>query len=239
MRKHKPILYLLSAFILLASSFTAISVSHAQRDSLSTRSSEMSKATMSKATINEATKHMARVGKKAPNFTLVDQYGKKHSLEDYLGKTVVLEWVNPKCPFVVRHYNDGTTVDIQKQFAGKKDNVVWLRINSTSESHRDFLSAKETQAWAKDKNVKGLILGDPNGLVGHMYGAKSTPNMFVIDKSGKLVFSGAMDDDPYGKKKTTERDNYVANILAAWSAGEDVKPFANDSYGCSIKYSKH
>ncbi len=232
MKRRKTILYLLSAAALLTGTFTAMDVSHAQHDSLKSRGKSSASSYTSKA----------RVGEKAPNFVLVDQYGKKRQLSDYSGKTVVLEWVNPNCPFVVRHYKAGTTVNIEKRFNGKisKDNdLVWLRINSTSPDHRDFMSAKETRDWAQKYEVTGLVLEDSDGKVGHLYGAKSTPNVFVIDKSGKLIFSGAMDDDPYGNKKPEMRHNYIDGILTDWSEGDDVKPFANDSYGCSIKYSKH
>ncbi len=231
MKKRRIILYLLSAVFLLVGIFSALKVTHAQRDSVAVISSEV--------------RTMARVGKQAPDFTLIDQFGKKRQLKDFLGKTVVLEWLNPGCPFVKRHYKAGTTVNIEKRFAvtdkdnGQTDEIIWLRINSTAKSHRDFLTPKETQIWATKNNVTGLILNDASGEVGHLYGAKTTPNMFVIDKAGKLVFSGAMDDDPYGKKKPAKRENYVASILAAWSLGEVVEPFANDSYGCSIKYAKH
>ncbi len=232
MKQRKTILYLLSAAALLIGTFTAMEVSHAQHDSLHARGKSQSNSHAFKA----------RVGKKAPNFKLVDQFGKKHQLKDYRGKTVVLEWVNPNCPFVVRHYKTGTTVNIEKRFNGKiskGNDLVWLRINSTSADHRDFMSAKETQSWAKKNGVTGPVLDDSDGKVGHLYGAKSTPNVFVIDKSGKLIFSGAMDDDPYGNKKPEMRHNYIDGILTAWSEGNKVKPFANDSYGCSIKYSKH
>ena len=145
--------------------------------------------------------------------------------------------MNPACPFVQRHYKAGTTVNLEKQFAtGEKSDIVWLRINSTAKEVEGYLSAKEMQAWGAKHGVSGPILDDSKGRVGHLYGAKSTPALFVIDKSGKLVFSGAIDDDPYGRKSPEKRDVYVADILTAFQDGKPVEPFANNSYGCSVQY---
>lgn len=179
----------------------------------------------------------ARVGELAPNFTLTDQFGKEQKLSDYRGKTVVLEWTNPGCPFVVRHYKAGTTTGLQKTFGGEKgDAIVWLRINSTNNDHKDYLTAKETQAWAKEVGVNGPVLDDSEGLVGHLYGAKTTPHMFVIDSKGILTYSGALDDDPRGNKE--KPSNFIHTILTGYQSGEKVEASANDSYGCSIKYRK-
>jgi len=222
LKKHTISLYLLFAAILLAGSFFAQSVSHAQRDSLQFRRSF---------------REEARVGKKAPDFKLKDQFGKKHKLKDYRGKIVVLEWLNPACPFVQRHYKAGTTVNLEKEFvSAENSDVVWLRINSTAKKAEGYLNAKEMKAWGEEHGVTGPILDDSKGRVGHLYGAKSTPALFVIDKSGKLVFSGAIDNDPYGRRKPENRHIYVADILAAYRDGKPVKPSANKSYGCSIKY---
>ncbi|MBN4076412.1 redoxin domain-containing protein [Gemmatimonas aurantiaca] len=179
----------------------------------------------------------ARVGEAAPDFTLTDQSGKAHKLSEYKGKTVILEWTNPRCPFVVRHYKAGTTTGLQKQFGGEKgEDIVWLRINSTNADHRDHLTAKETQAWAKEVGVNGPVLDDTNGAVGHLFGAKTTPHMYVINAKGILTYSGAIDDDPRGKKE--KPSNFIQTILANYQSGKKVEAFANDSYGCSIKYSK-
>jgi peroxiredoxin len=179
----------------------------------------------------------ARVGEAAPDFTLTDQFGKAHKLSDYAGKVVVLEWTNPGCPFVVRHYKAGTTTTLQKTFGGEKgDAIVWLRINSTNKGHKDYLDAKGTQAWAKEVGVNGPVLDDSDGVVGHLFGAKTTPHMFVINAKGILSYSGALDDDPRGSKE--KPSNFVQTILTGYQTGEKVDAFANDSYGCSIKYQK-
>lgn len=182
----------------------------------------------------------ARVGEAAPDFTLVDQNGTKHTLSQYQGKVVVLEWTNPGCPFVVRHYESGTMVNLEKAFktTEKDANVVWLRINSTNKDHRDYMSAKANQEWARKVGINGPILDDSKGAVGHLYGAKTTPHMFVINAKGVLVYSGAIDDDPRGSKKPGERNNYVDGILTSFTSGNTVEPFANDSYGCNVKYPK-
>lgn len=179
---------------------------------------------------------LARVGETAPDFTLLDQFGKKRSLSDYRGQVIVLEWTNPGCPFIVRHYNEKTMIDLQAKFGGKK--LTWLRINSTNKKHQDYMTGKETQAWAKKVGVEGPILNDSEGLVGHLYGAKTTPHMFVVDASGKLAYSGAIDDDPRGSKSAEDRVNYVGVLLTGWQSGGKISPTANDSYGCGVKYAK-
>lgn len=180
----------------------------------------------------------ARVGMPAPNFRLVDQFGKLHELSQYKGKLVVMEWINPGCPFVVRHYNAGTMVNLQKKFGGEDKDFVWLRINSTNTTHKDYLDAKGAQAWAKEHKVVGAVLDDSKGIVGRMFEAKTTPHMFIIDAKGLLVYSGAIDNDPRGNKKADKSENYINAILTGWSEGETIESFANDSYGCNIKYNK-
>lgn len=180
----------------------------------------------------------ARVGMPAPNFRLVDQFGKMHELSQYKGKLVVMEWINPGCPFVVRHYKAGTMANLQEKFGGKGKDLVWLRINSTNTSQRDYRDAKATRAWAGEYELSGAILDDSKGIVGHMFEAKTTPHMFVINAKGILVYSGAIDNDPRGKKEAEKRENYINAILTGWSDGEKIESFANDSYGCSVKYEK-
>ncbi len=178
----------------------------------------------------------AQVGKPAPDFTLTDQDGKAVKLSDLGGKVVVLEWINPKCPFVVRHYKAHTMTSLQKKY--KSDKLVWLRINSTNSDHREYVGPKDIPSWAKENGVNGPVLDDQAGVVGQLYGAKTTPHMFVIDEKGVLVYSGAIDDDPRGEKEPGKRVNYVDAILASWKSGKGITPSANDSYGCSVKYRK-
>lgn len=176
----------------------------------------------------------AKVGEKAPDFALKDTDGKEVRLSDYTkqGKIVVLEWFNPGCPFIKLHHEKQTTVaDLYKDFKGK--NVVILAINSTNSSHADF--GKDAQA-KKNWKIEYPILLDSDGHVGHLYGAKTTPHMFVIDKSGTLAYAGAMDNDPRNEKKGAEKVNYVRAALGDLIAGKKVATAETKSYGCGVKY---
>ncbi|MFQ5608374.1 MAG: redoxin domain-containing protein [Candidatus Zixiibacteriota bacterium] len=191
-----------------------------------------------KASVSKPAPKVARVGQPAPDFELVDQFGKAHTLSQYEGKVVVLEWINPNCPFVKRHYQAGTMVNLQEKFGKSGKNVVWLRINSTHISHPDYYDAKATQAWAKKNKVEGAVLDDSRGTVGHLFDAKTTPHMFIVNAKGVLVYSGAIDNDPRGSKAADKTENYVDAILTGWKKADKIKPFANDSYGCNVKYKK-
>ena len=169
------------------------------------------------------------VGKKAPGFSLVDQNGKTHKLSDYAGKNVVLEWTNPGCPFVVRHYEAGTMKKLADTSAA--DSVVWLAVNS---SH--FTTAKESADWAKEHGHTFLTLHDADGKVGKAYGAATTPHMYVVDAKGLVAYEGAIDSDAW--VKDAKAANYVAAALADLKAGRSVaKPFVKP-YGCSVKYKR-
>jgi len=174
----------------------------------------------------------ATVGEPAPNFSLKALDGKTYSLADFKGKTVVLEWINPNCPFSARQANDGVMTGVVK----KHPEVVWLAINSTNPSHQDHLSNEEHLAWNKKHGVAYPVLLDGSGSVGHLYEAKSTPHMFIIDKQGKVAYNGAIDDDPRGSKAVAARVNYVDGGLVAELAGKSPDPATTRSYGCSIKY---
>jgi len=174
----------------------------------------------------------AAVGEKAPAFQLIDLEGQPHALADYAGKTVVLEWVNPNCPFSDRHARERTMSDL----ATRHTEVVWLGINSTSPQSRDHLAPAEHAAWAKKNGIPYPILRDESGQVGHAYGAKTTPHMFIIDAGGTLVYDGAIDDDPPGRRARAERTNYVAGGLDELASGADPDPPITKPYGCSVKY---
>jgi peroxiredoxin len=174
----------------------------------------------------------ATVGEAAPGFQLKDLKGKTHSLADYKGKVVVLEWLNPNCPVSDRHAREKTMTDLVKQHG----QVVWLGINSTNKEHRDFLQAAEHQAWAKKNGIEYTILYDETGKTGKAYDAKTTPHMFIIDKQGRLAYNGAIDDDPSGRKAKAERANYVGGGLNAQKAGKSPDPATTKPYGCSVKY---
>ena len=169
------------------------------------------------------------VGKTAPAFSLADQHGATHTLDRYRGKTVVLEWTNPQCPFVVRHYDAGTMKRLAEATAG--DGVVWLAVNS---SH--FASAKETMAWTAKYGHGFPTLQDPAGTMGKAYGAKTTPHMFVIDAKGIVRYEGAIDADPWVEDSKAE--NYVAKALADLKAKRAVTKGVIKPYGCSVKYEK-
>ena len=174
----------------------------------------------------------AEMGKPAPDFTLKDLEGKEHKLSDFKGKIVVLEWTNHQCPFVQRHQAKEKTM--QKAWAMFKDKpVVWLAVNS---SHFSADKVGEIKTWAKDNKIDYPILLDPKGEVGHTYGAKTTPHMFVIDKNGVLAYAGAIDDDAGGSKKT--RQNYVEQAVTASLNGSTVAVTKTKPYGCSVKYKK-
>lgn len=174
----------------------------------------------------------ATVGEEAPGFELQDLAGETHSLADFAGKTVVLEWVNPNCPFSDRHAREGTMTAL----ADKYGEVVWLGINSTNPESRDFLQPSEHAAWAEENDIDYAILYDRTGEVGHAYDAKTTPHMFIVDGEGTLVYDGAIDDDPPGRHSQAERTNYVDGGLAALASNASVDPATTKPYGCSVKY---
>lgn len=172
------------------------------------------------------------VGEAAPGFKLQGVDGKTYSLDAYKGKTVVLEWVNPNCPFSDRHAREHTMSELAKQHG----EVVWLGINSTNAQSGDSLKPAEHAAWMQKNGLNYPVLYDPTGQVGHAYGARTTPHMFIIDKTGKIAYNGAIDDDPRGGKAKPQRLNYVAGGLDHEKAGKSPDPSATKPYGCSVKY---
>lgn len=165
----------------------------------------------------------------APPFALTDQNGKKVSLADYAGKIVVLEWVNPDCPFSKRQYTNGTVKGLATKYAPK--GVVWLAINTTH-----YWTNEKNKAWVEQNDLPYPILNDQSGAVGRAYGAKTTPDMRIIDAAGKVVYSGAINDDPRGKKEKPV--NHVAAALDELLAGKKVSTAKTKPYGCSVKYAK-
>jgi peroxiredoxin len=177
-----------------------------------------------------------KVGAKAPQFSLPDANGRTHSLDQYKGKYVVLEWFNPGCPFVQKHYKSHNMQELQKKFTGK--NVVWLTIDSSAPGAEGYLTAEEAKRQMAEWNMNSTaLLLDPQGKVGHEYGATNTPHMYVIDPDGKLIYSGAIDNkpstDPEDIKGAT---NYVQVALEEAMAGKPVSNPTSRAYGCSIKY---
>lgn len=169
----------------------------------------------------------AVVGQTAPPFQLTDQAGQSHRLEDLRGKIVVLEWINPQCPYVQRHYQARTMTSLVSAFPS--DRVVWLAVDS---SH--FVQPDGSQAWRTEHGLTHPILQDASGAVGRAYGATTTPNMYVIDAQGVLRYQGAIDDDPRGRVETPR--NYVREAVQALLDGAEVPTPQTQPYGCSVKY---
>jgi peroxiredoxin len=177
-----------------------------------------------------------QVGEAAPAFTATDASGKTVSLADFKGRHVVLEWVNPGCPFVVKHYGSGNMQSTQKTANDK--GVVWLAINSTNKDHGDYRAPESMQGWMQGhKAVANATLMDSDGKVGRAYGARTTPHMYVIDPSGKLVYAGAIDSKPSANPADiTSATNHVKAALAETLAGKAVSVASTKPYGCSVKY---
>ncbi|AGC41644.1 hypothetical protein MYSTI_00286 [Myxococcus stipitatus DSM 14675] len=169
----------------------------------------------------------AEVGKPAPAFTLKDETGKEHSLSQYKGKVVVLEWTNPECPFVKRHYEADTMANTLKGFDAKK--VVWLAVDSTGHNTPD-----KSADWKKKEAFPYAVLQDASGATGKAYGAKTTPHMYVIDGEGVVRYAGAIDDDPRGKN--AKKVNHVQTAVDAVLNGKPVPAATTTPYGCSVKY---
>lgn len=176
------------------------------------------------------------IGQPAPAFQAKDADGKTRSLAEFKGKTVVLEWTNEGCPYVQKHYNSGAMQGLQRQAA--KDGVVWLTVISSApgmQGHKDAAGAK---AWkAKANAASSAVLLDPAGQVGRAYEAKTTPHMYIVDKAGKLVYMGGIDDKPSANPESLKgAKNYVVAALADVKAGRPVAQAATKPYGCSVKY---
>jgi peroxiredoxin len=178
----------------------------------------------------------AKIGSAAPDFHGTDSNGKTQSLDQYRGKYVVLEWHNHDCPYTVKHYESGNMQSLQKQWTAK--GVVWLTVISSAPGTQGYMSAAQENAFLSKSGAKPTaVILDPTGAVGHLYDARTTPNMFVIDPSGKLIYAGAIDDHP-----TTEvsdirvSKNYVSAALTEAMNGQTVETAYTRPYGCSVKY---
>jgi len=177
----------------------------------------------------------AVVGQSAPGFTVTDLSGKPVKLEDFKGKTVVLEWHNFGCPFVQKHYKSGNMQALQKKYGS---DVVWLAVNSTNKSASDYTEPAKLTTQLKDFGATpaGYLMDEP-GTMGKAYGAKTTPHMYIIDPTGKVVYNGAIDD----KRSTNPEDvktskNYVSAALDEMKAGKPISVASTAPYGCTVKY---
>ena len=176
------------------------------------------------------------IGEGAPDFTLTDSNGKSHTLSEYKGKFVVLEWNNPECPFVRKHYGAG---NMQKQQADAiAAGAIWLTINSGAAGKQGHLDAAGANAFVAQVGGKQTAyLLDPDGKVGHLYGAKTTPHMFVIDVTGVLRYMGGIDSIPStDKEDIAKATQYVPQVLTEIAAGKAVTTSTSEPYGCSVKY---
>ncbi len=186
--------------------------------------------------INLVFSQEAKIDKKAPEFTLQDITGMDVLLSDYQGKIIVLEWINFDCPYVKKHYNSSNIPKMQEEYT--KKGVVWFSICSSAPGKEGYLPSGEIRKRIEKYKAKmTFYLVDSNGKVGKMYGAKTTPHFFIIDKKGNLVYSGAIDD----KASASEDDipvakNYVREVLDALLTGNNPPIKTTKPYGCSVKY---
>lgn len=176
------------------------------------------------------------IGKAAPDFTATDSNGKTVKLSDYAGKVVVLEWNNPECPYVVKHYDSGNMQKLQEKYTAK--DVVWLTINSSASGKQGNLDAAGANKYLEtEKSHQSAYLLDADGTIGKAYDAKVTPHMFVIDDKGNLVYDGAIDDNDSAKPEDAlTAKNYVTAALDATLEGKPIDTSTSKPYGCGVKY---
>ena len=177
-----------------------------------------------------------RIGEKAPDFTATDTNGQTHKLSEYAGKFVVLEWHNRGCPYTQKHYTSGNMERLQREWTGR--GVVWLTVISSAPGKQGYVTAADENSYLKEmKAAPTAVLLDPTGAVGHLYDAKTTPQMIIINPQGLMIYDGAIDD-----KATTDTadiaisKNYVQQALEEAMAGKAVTVASTRPYGCSVKY---
>jgi len=176
-----------------------------------------------------------RVGQPAPAFTATDSNGKKVSLADLKGKTVVLEWTNDGCPYVRKHYNANAMQDLQRKWTGQ--DVVWLSIISSPKGEQGYADAARANKLSADrKAAPTAVLLDPEQGVARAYRAAVTPHMFVITGEGTLAYMGAIDDNSSSRSDPKQARNYVDEALTAVKAGKPVATPSTRAYGCVVKY---
>ena len=186
--------------------------------------------------MNAPAEAAVNVGQRAPDFVAVDVTGKQHRLSDFAGKYVVLEWTNPGCPFVRKHYGAGNMQSTQKAAVDK--GVVWLAINSTERAAGDYLPAPQLAAWMKEKAAAAShVLMDEDGTIGRAYGARTTPHLYIVDPKGVLVYAGGIDSIASARESDIKSaTNYVNQALGEAFGGKPITAAATRAYGCSIKY---
>lgn len=177
-----------------------------------------------------------QVGQPAPAFTATDTNGQTHSLSDFRGKTVVLEWTNHGCPYVKKHYETGNMQALQRDATG--DGIVWLSVISSAPGTQGHVSPAQADELTRSRDAAPTaVLVDPEGKVGKAYDARTTPHMYVINPEGTLMYMGAIDDRPTARHADIEgARNYVREALAAMEEGADIPEQVTRAYGCSVKY---
>ncbi len=177
-----------------------------------------------------------KIDQAAPDFKLTDATGKEHSLSDFKGKWVVLEWVNFGCPFVKKHYGSGNMQNLQKTYTEK--GIIWLSICSSAPGKEGYYDSEAlTEKIKSTNNASTAYLVDSEGKVGKMYEAKTTPHMFIVDPEGKLAYAGGIDNiASTDKDDIKEATNYVKEALDAALAGKPIAVKSSKPYGCSVKY---
>jgi peroxiredoxin len=188
--------------------------------------------------MNTAAIAASTIGQAAPDFGTKDTAGKSVKLSDFKGKHVVLEWVNPNCPFVKKHYEASTNMqETQKEVLARKD-TVWLAINSTNTTHQDYMTPAALDAWMKARSAKTTaVLMDESGAIGKSYGAKTTPHMYIIDPKGTLVYAGGIDSIRSASASDIPKaTNYVKVAMEQTHNGKPISTVTSVPYGCSVKY---
>ena len=188
------------------------------------------------AAISLTTHAAVNVGQPAPDFTGLDSNGKQHSLSQYKGKTVILEWTNHDCPYVKKHYNSGNMQALQKDATA--NGIVWLSIISSSPGKQGHVSGKQANELSASRNASPTaVILDESSEIGLLYGAKTTPHMYIVDKSGQLVYMGGIDDTPSKDEDDISKSkNYVRAALDEMAASQAIKKSITRPYGCSVKY---
>lgn len=178
----------------------------------------------------------SKVGEPAPDFSVTDSNGKTHRLADYKGKWVVLEWHNQGCPYVKKHYGTGNMQKLQKEWTAK--GVVWLTVISSAPGQQGYVTPEQANQYvAEQKAAPTAVLLDPQGTMGKAYGAKTTPQMYVISPDGILLYNGAIDDKPTADPNDVPTaKNFLSQALSEAMAGKAVSMPTTKPYGCSVKY---
>lgn len=172
----------------------------------------------------------------APAFRAIDDTGRKHSLADFAGKIVVLEWTSDACPYSHKHYESGAMQNLQRR--ARAEGVVWLTVMTMSEGAAEYMRPDEVRAWRRRTgSVASAILLDYDAKLAAAYEAKTTPHMFIIDPAGRLVYMGAIDDRPYADPASLDgAKNYVDRAISELKAGRPISEPVTRPYGCAVKY---